>query len=79
MATKVERDRTKDFVNIYRDGAGKFRWQRKSRNGLIVADSGQGYDTEKFAEEMATGVNSNVSDFRFIPWDDQDKQIDHVE
>lgn len=28
---------------IYEDKAGKWRWQLRSINGRIVADSGQGY------------------------------------
>lgn len=75
MATRADKDRTKDFVDVYRDGAGKWRWQRQSKNGEIIADSGQGYKDEKFALEMAKGVNSNVTDFRTVPV--VDEQINH--
>lgn len=64
MATESERSR--DFVNMYEDREGKFRWQRKSRNGDIIGDSGQGYVDKEFMERMARYVNSEVTDFRWI-------------
>ena len=29
--------------NVYKDDAGEWRWRLKAANGLIVADSGEGY------------------------------------
>jgi uncharacterized protein YegP (UPF0339 family) len=31
----------------YRDRAGNWRWHLKAPNGLIIADSGQGYRNEQ--------------------------------
>lgn len=30
-------------IQVYRDRAGKWRWRLRAKNGLILADSGQGY------------------------------------
>lgn len=34
------------YVEVYQDNAGEWRWRRKAGNGEIVADSGEGYETE---------------------------------
>lgn len=31
----------------YRDAAGEWRWRLKASNGRIIADSGEGYSTER--------------------------------
>ena len=38
----------------YRDHAGEWRWRLKAPNGLIIADSGQGY---KQLEDCVVGAN----------------------
>ena len=37
----------------YRDRAGQWRWHLKAPNGLLIADSGQGYRNE---EDCVAGV-----------------------
>jgi uncharacterized protein YegP (UPF0339 family) len=36
----------RDIVHYFRDHAGEWRWQRVAANHKVVADSGEGYDTE---------------------------------
>lgn len=36
-------------VHFYPDAKGKIRWHAVAGNGLIVADSGQGYSTKSNA------------------------------
>lgn len=31
---------------VYKDRAGRWRWRLKSKNGRVIADSGQGYASE---------------------------------
>ena len=38
---------------VYEDSSGKFRWRLMSRNGRIVADSGEGYERRSGAEKAA--------------------------
>lgn len=35
---------------IYTDDGGEFRWRAKAANGLIIADSGEGYTRKEDAE-----------------------------
>lgn len=35
---------------IYEDQAGLFRWSLVARNGKIIADSGEGYQTRQNAQ-----------------------------
>ena len=32
---------------VYKDNDGKLRWRLKARNGRIVADSGEGYNSKR--------------------------------
>lgn len=41
----------RNVYQVYRDKAGLWRWRLKGGNGLIVADSGQGYKTQRGAIE----------------------------
>lgn len=47
----------RDYVEVYRDSAGLYRWRRQAMNGLIVADSGQGYKRKWWAMRMARKLN----------------------
>lgn len=42
---------------IYRDQAGLYRWKLVSRNGRIVADSGEGYSKRNNATRAARNLN----------------------
>jgi uncharacterized protein YegP (UPF0339 family) len=50
-------------VNVYKDAAGEFRWQRTAQNGNIVATSGEGYKNANDCIEMATKLNKTASIF----------------
>jgi len=45
---------------IYRDAAGKYRWRLLSKNGRILADSGQGYASRQKARQGAESVRTNA-------------------
>jgi uncharacterized protein YegP (UPF0339 family) len=40
---------------LYRDGAGEWRWRLVAANGNIIADSGEGYRSKQGAER---GIDS---------------------
>lgn len=50
-------------VEVYKDGAGQWRWRRVAGNGRIVADSGEGYANRSDCIEMAHSENPGVSVF----------------
>lgn len=41
------------MFEIYEDSAGEWRWRLKAGNGLIVADSAEGYATNDNARRAA--------------------------
>lgn len=41
-------------VEIYVDAKGEYRWRLKSRNGKVVADSGEGYNEKRKAKQAWT-------------------------
>lgn len=43
-------------IYVYQDKKGGWRWRMKSRNGLVVADSGQSYRSERHARRAAVAV-----------------------
>lgn len=45
-----------DWVEIYEDANGEFRWRAKSNNGKEIAGSGEGYENRFHAENMAIGL-----------------------
>lgn len=49
-----------DWIDIYEDSFGKWRWRAKSNNGDILADSGQGYADKSYAKELATKLFSEA-------------------
>ena len=56
------------FFEIYRDEGGEYRWRMKTRNGRIVAVSGESYKTRLGASKAARNVwrlaNSSPPDYR---------------
>jgi uncharacterized protein YegP (UPF0339 family) len=48
--------------HTYKDSAGEWRWQLKSSNGRIVADSGEGYSSLQAARDGAQRVKDNAGD-----------------
>ena len=45
---------------VYRDAAGNYRWRLLSKNGRILADSGQGYASRQKARQGAESVRTNA-------------------
>ena len=43
--------------HVYRDRAGKYRWNLVAANGRIVADSGQGYVSRSECVSMASAIS----------------------
>jgi uncharacterized protein YegP (UPF0339 family) len=58
-ATPAERVAT-DFVEVFADDAGEYRWHRKAGNGEIISDSGEGYTDGAYAVKMAARLNMGV-------------------
>jgi uncharacterized protein YegP (UPF0339 family) len=58
-ATPAERVST-DFVEVYSDAAGEYRWHRKAGNGAVLSDSGEGYVDGHYAVKMAARTNPNT-------------------
>jgi uncharacterized protein YegP (UPF0339 family) len=47
---------------VYRDAAGEWRWRLIHRNGRVLADSGEGYNSRTGATEAAASVAENAPD-----------------
>lgn len=56
---------THDFVEVYKDEAGEYRWRRKSRNGKILSDSGEGYKRRSDCLKQAIRCNRDQELIRF--------------
>lgn len=50
---------------IYQDAAGEWRWRLKSANGLILADSGEGYASRANARRALINTH-NVAEVSVI-------------
>lgn len=49
-----------DYVIVYQDTAGEWRWTRKAGNNETIADSAEGYVNESYALQIAADVNPGV-------------------
>lgn len=49
-------------VEFFQDRAGGYRWRIVARNGRIVADSGEGYDSESNARRAWMRLRSEGLD-----------------
>lgn len=58
-----------DFVEIYVDTAGEYRWRAKSNNGKIVASSGEGYQSYAHAHFVVDELfpEAEVRNISFMP------------
>lgn len=45
---------------VYEDSAGEWRWRLVSRNGNIIADSGEGYETEDGVHDAIDRAKRNA-------------------
>jgi uncharacterized protein YegP (UPF0339 family) len=53
-----------DAVHFFRDEDNQFRWHRKSENGEIVSESGEGYERLQSAVDQA--VTQFGDDVRYV-------------
>lgn len=51
---------TEARFELYVDSAGEWRWRLRHRNTEIVADSGEGYTTERAARNGIESVKRNA-------------------
>lgn len=56
-----------DTVKVFKDSTGEFRWNRRSENGEVISDSGEGYTNEKDCMDMA--IMANGEGVRYVPYD----------
>lgn len=61
-----------DTVHFFTDEAGEWRWHRKSENGEIVAESGEGYTDIDNARTM---VLSMFGDSVRLVYEEADKPV----
>ncbi|MFB6304415.1 MAG: HVO_2922 family protein [Haloferacaceae archaeon] len=47
---------------VYEDNAGEWRWRLRHRNGNILADSGEGYDSRTAAHDTIESIQRNAPD-----------------
>ena len=47
--------------NYYKDHKGEWRWRLKASNGRIIADSGEGYNSEQECLDDIKRVKSSTS------------------
>jgi uncharacterized protein YegP (UPF0339 family) len=47
---------SKATFELYEDAAGEYRWRLRHRNGNIIADSGEGYNSKSSAREAIERV-----------------------
>lgn len=58
-----------DTVKFFQDESGEWRWHRKSENGRIVSDSGEGYTDHQTCVDMAIMLNGSA-----VKYDDTDAE-----
>jgi len=46
-----------DTIQVYRDAASEWRWRRIAPNGLIIADSSEGYTDQQECLDRVIRVN----------------------
>jgi len=61
-----------DTVHFFKDDAGEWRWHRKSENGKIVSESGEGYiDIDSARASVLTQFGDDVR----LVYDDSDESV----
>lgn len=55
---------------IYRDGAGEWRWRLVHRNGNVLADGGEGYTRRRDARRAVDRVRDGIDDLTFETYED---------
>lgn len=64
-----------DRIHVYEDEGGEFRWRRVAENGKLVADSGEGYESESGAVEAANRQAEGTD--ATVVVDSQAEALDH--
>lgn len=49
-------------LQFYRDAAGAWRWRIRARNGLVVADSAEGYSSKPKARQGYDAMLTAIGD-----------------
>jgi uncharacterized protein YegP (UPF0339 family) len=52
------------YFQVYKDNSGEYRWMLKAPNHKIIADSGEGYNTEAGCHKGLADVKSYVPNAR---------------
>ena len=52
-----------DKVNVYKDAAGEWRWERRAANNEKIANSGEGYKNIGHCIKMAKRINTDANIF----------------
>lgn len=60
-----------DTVFFYLDDAGEWRWHRKSENGKIVADGGEGYNHRQDIEDITREMFGETVEYVWPEGDDE--------
>ncbi|MFC6735025.1 YegP family protein [Halolamina salina] len=55
---------------IYRDGAGEWRWRLVHRNGNVLADGGEGYTRRRDARRAVDRVREGLDELTFETYED---------
>jgi uncharacterized protein YegP (UPF0339 family) len=55
---------------IYRDGAGEWRWRLVHRNGNVLADGSEGYTRRRDARRAVDRVRDGIDDLTFETYED---------
>lgn len=56
MARARKKDQVVDFVDVYQDAKGHYRWRARAGNGEIVGDSAEGYTSVRHTKRMAKAM-----------------------
>jgi uncharacterized protein YegP (UPF0339 family) len=46
---------------VFRDRAGEYRWRLRAKNGLLIANGGEGYKTRGGITRALTSVRASVA------------------
>ena len=55
---------------VYRDGAGEWRWRLVHRNGNVLADGGEGYTRRRNARRAIDRIRDGIEDLSFETYED---------
>ncbi|MFB6269377.1 MAG: YegP family protein [Halobacterium sp.] len=65
----AEAEESDATFEVFEDDAGEYRWRLVHDNGNILADSGEGYASERNAERAIEGVQANAGPAEYLQFD----------